>query len=100
MKYTDSHEWYAQEGNRAKIGITQSALKELGEIVNVELPKIGTHLESGEEAIVLESTKAAADVHTPLPGKVIAINEALLTDTTSLNEHPETNGWLIEIETP
>ncbi|MCB1109466.1 MAG: glycine cleavage system protein GcvH [Chlamydiia bacterium] len=94
MKYTDSHEWY-KEG---KVGISQYAQKELGEIVYLELPKVGQIVQAGEEVAVLESTKAAADIYSPISGTVTAVNEKLKEDVNLLNLAPETEGYLFTIQ--
>ena len=75
MKFTQSHEWIEVEGDIGTVGITDHARKELGEIVFVELPKIGQKLKAGEEAAVLESTKAAADLYAPVTGEVVEVND-------------------------
>ena len=98
MFYTDSHEWIALEGKKGRVGITKYARSELGEIVFVELPKVGTRVQAGEEVSVLESTKAASDVYTPVSGVIIAVHEALNRDLETLNQDPESSGWLFEIE--
>ncbi len=98
LRFTDSHEWIALEGNRAKVGISEYAQKELGEIVAIELPKVGQKIRAGEEICVLESTKAAADVYAPVSGTVVSVNEALLKNPHALNQAPESSGWLFEVE--
>ncbi len=75
MKFTDSHEWVEVEGDVGIVGITEHAKKELGEIVYLELPKIGNVLKAGEEAAVIESTKAAVDIYAPVSGKIVEVNE-------------------------
>jgi glycine cleavage system H protein len=94
--YTDSHEWI--DVNTGQVGITVHAQKELGEIVHIELPKIGQQVKMGEELAVLESTKAAADVYAPVGGKVIEVNEAVKRNLALLNEDPEKAGWLFRLE--
>ncbi len=94
MKYTDSHEWIAEDGT---VGITAHAQKELGDIVFVQLPPVGTRLTAGKEAAVLESTKAAADIYAPVSGMVIAINDALQDTPSLLNTDPEESGWLFKM---
>lgn len=96
--YTESHEWIALSGNIGTVGITSYAQKELGDIVHIELPKQGTLLKAGEEAAVLESTKSAADIYSPVSGKVIAVNDALRTDPKRINKDAESKGWLFQIE--
>lgn len=94
MLYTDSHEWINNEG---KIGITAYAQKELGEIVYLQLPGLKRVVRAGEEVVVLESTKAAADIYAPVSGEIIQINEALLLAPELLNQSPEELGWLFQI---
>ena len=94
MKYTDSHEWIKLDASLGTVGITRYAKDELGEIVYVQLPSVGQILKQGEEAVVLESTKAAADIYAPVSGEVIAVNEALQRE---INSSPEDAGWLFKI---
>jgi len=98
MKYSESHEWVRLEGKLAVIGITSFAQKELGEIVYLELPKVGTKLKKGDEACILESTKAATDIYTPLTGKIVEVNPMLARDVSLLNNSPEKEGWLFKLE--
>lgn len=98
MKYTESHEWVNVHEKKGRVGITSHAQKELGEVVFLQLPKIGDELKVGQEAAVLESTKAAIDIYSPVSGKVIAINEALAGDISLINSEPEKSGWLFEVE--
>lgn len=98
MYFTESHEWVKLDGHVATVGITSYAQNELGEIVAIELPKVGQEVKAKEEVCVLESTKAAADVYSPVSGKIIAINSALKNDPSTINGHSETTGWLFQIE--
>ena len=98
MFYTDSHEWISIDGKKGRVGITKYARSELGEIVFVELPKVGLNVQAGEEVSVLESTKAASDVYTPVSGTILAVHEVLNRNLESLNQDPESLGWLYEIE--
>ena|SRR3990167_5473813 len=99
VKYTDSHEWIAISGASAgKVGITAYAQKELGEIVYIELPKVGQTVKAGDAVCVLESTKAATDVYAPLSGTVGAVNEVLVKNPHALNDDPEGAGWLFQIQ--
>jgi len=98
MKYTESHEWIEVEGSSGRVGITKYAQKELGDIVHVELPRLGSMVEVGDEVVVLESTKAAADIYSPVSGKVLAVNERLKEDLSLLNRDPEGEGWLFQIK--
>ncbi len=99
MKFTDTHEWIEWENPTIGIvGITQYAQKELGEIVYVELPTVGKKVDAGREAVVLESTKAAADVYSPVSGTIVAVNEALKHNPELINQSPEKEGWLFKIQ--
>lgn len=98
MKFTPSHEWIKVEDLTGTVGITAYAKKELGDIVFVELPKVGSFVKMGEEVCVLESTKAAADVYAPVSGKIVAVNDKLKESLSELNTSPETAGWLFKIE--
>ncbi len=98
IKYTEDHEWVSIEGDVATFGITNHAQEQLGELVFVELPEVGSQVSKGGEAAVVESVKAASDVYAPVTGEVIATNEDLSTEPTKVNEEPETNGWLVKIK--
>jgi glycine cleavage system H protein len=98
MLFTDSHEWISVTGNKGKVGITKHAKSELGEIVYIELPKVGEKVRAGVEICVLESTKAAADVYAPVSGRVSAVHDVLQKDPHALNADPESSGWIFEIE--
>lgn len=97
MNYTETHEWVAVKDQVGTVGITMYAQRELGDIVYVELPQVGKVLKAGEEAVVLESTKAAADVYSPVSGTVIEINTQLKSDSGLINSAPETEGWLFKL---
>jgi glycine cleavage system H protein len=99
MRYfTPSHEWIELSGPIGTVGITDYAQKELGEIVFIELPQVNALLKSGEEVSVLESTKAAADIYTPVSGKVIEVNSSLPSSPSLVNQSAEKMGWLFKIE--
>ncbi len=98
MKFTDSHEWVELEDEQiARIGITTYAQKELGDIVYVELPKVGKEVNAKQEIAVLESTKAAADIYSPVSGKICEVNEQLTTSPEWINESAEEKGWIYKI---
>lgn len=97
-KYTQSHEWIEIEGEYGTVGISDYAQKELGDIVYVELPRLGHHVKAGEEAAVLESTKAAADVYSTMSGEIVAVNDALLEYPEKVNRSAEKEGWLFKIK--
>lgn len=98
MKFTKSHEWIEVSGNRGRVGITDYAQKELGDIVYVELPEVGSFVNANQEAVVLESTKAAADVYSPISGKIIEVNTLLKEQSQLVNHSPENDGWLYILE--
>lgn len=98
MKYSDSHEWVQLDGDVAIVGISNYAQEELGEVVYIELPKVGDEVKVDQEIAVLESTKAAADIYAPLSGTVVEVNQLLLEDLALLNKECEKRGWLVKIE--
>jgi len=100
VKFTESHEWVEinDESGLAFVGITAHAQKELGEIVYIELPKVGTQVQAGEEVAVLESTKAAVDISSPVTGEVVSVNERAKENTDLVNSAPESEGWLFKIK--
>lgn len=97
-KYTDTHEWIEINNTIGTVGITEYAQKELGDIVFVELPKVGKTVKAKEEAVVLESTKAAADVYSPVSGTIVEVNTKLTEASELVNQSPEGKGWLYKIE--
>lgn len=98
LRYSKDHEWIEVEGNRARIGITDYAQQSLGDIVFVELPQVGDEFTAQDSFGVVESVKSASDVYTPVSGKVVAVNEALVDKPQIINSDPYGQGWLIEIE--
>ena len=95
--YSDDHEWAKKDGDTVKIGISDYAQDQLGDIVFVELPEVGDTFEKGEEFGTLESVKAVSEVFIPLSGEVVAVNEALEDTPELVNEDPY-NSWIIEIK--
>ena len=93
VKYSKEHEWIKIEGDVGTIGITQHATEMLGDIVFVELPEVGTSVEKDSNAGVVESTKAASDVYTPVSGEVVDTNQAIVDDPAKINEDPEGSAW-------
>ena len=96
-RYTKEHEWVRMEGDVAVVGITEFAQSELGELVFVELPAIGKTVAAHGTMCVVESTKAASDVYSPLAGTVSAVNEALSADPGLINRTPYTDGWIVKL---
>lgn len=98
MRYTETHEWVEiDEERHAIVGITDYAQRELGDVVYVELPQVGKEVAKGDEVAVLESTKAASDIYTPLSGKIIAVNEALAESPELINSAAESEGWIFKL---
>jgi len=97
MKFTETHEWIDVKDGVGTVGVTHYAQKELGDIVYVELPKIGSLVKKGQAAAVLESTKAAADVYSPMSGKIIEVNQNLNTNPELVNSSPEKDGWIFKL---
>jgi glycine cleavage system H protein len=99
LKYTSSHEWIADNGDgTVTVGITALATEQLGDLVYVELPKIGAAVTRGASCAVVESTKAASDVYAPVSGEVVAANAELGTHPEKVNESPYGTGWLYKIK--
>lgn len=95
--FTDEHEWIDLEGDLATVGITDYAQEQLGDIVFVELPEVGTNVDKGGEAAVVESVKAASDVYAPITGEVMEANAALEEDPALVNTSPEEEGWFFRM---
>jgi len=95
--YTKEHEWLRISGDGGIVGITDHAQKELGDIVYVELPKVGTKYESGETFGTVESVKAVSELYIPVSGEVIEVNEELGSAPEKINSDPYGNGWMIRI---
>ena len=100
LHYTETHEWLRQlDDGTIELGITEHAQHSLGDLVFVELPEVGAELSAGEGCVVVESTKAASDVYSPVDGEVAAVNDALTDHPENVNEDPYGDGWLIRIRT-
>ena len=98
VKYSKEHEWIKLEGDVATIGITQHATEMLGDIVFVELPEVGSSVEKDGNAGVVESTKAASDVYTPVSGEVVENNQAIVDDPGKVNSDPENDAWFFKLK--
>ena len=100
LKYTESHEWIAEDNDNSNItiGITEHAQEQLGEIVYVGLPEVGTQYEPGDTVAVIESVKAASDIYAPVKGEIIEINETLNENPALVNNSPLEDGWLFRIK--
>ena len=97
-RYTEEHEWVREENGTYTVGITDYAQEQLGEIVFVELPEVGSAVSQGAEAAVIESVKAASELKSPISGKVTAVNEALDGEPETINSAPEGDGWFFRME--
>jgi glycine cleavage system H protein len=98
LHFTKEHEWVSVEGGIGVIGISDHAQKELGDIVYVELPKVGAHLEQGKNLGSVESVKAVSDIYAPVSGEVVEVNPLLATAPEKLNEDPHGDAWLVKIK--
>ncbi|KPK32789.1 MAG: hypothetical protein AMS24_03075 [Chlamydiae bacterium SM23_39] len=98
MKYVDSHEWIKVEGDIATIGMSSSAIKNLGEIVNIKLPKVNQKVKNKDVVAILETSKSAIEITSPISGKIVEVNISLEKDLKNLNEYPESLGWLFKIK--
>ena len=96
--YTKEHEWVRVEGDTGVVGITDHAQQELGDIVYVDLPKVGAHVEQGKTLGSVESVKAVSDIYAPVSGEVKEVNETLATTPEKLNEDPHGGAWLVKIK--
>ncbi|MDE3401113.1 MAG: glycine cleavage system protein GcvH, partial [Coxiella burnetii] len=98
LYYSKNHEWMRKESDETfTVGITDHAQEQLGDLVFVELPETNIHVDAGDEVAVVESVKTAADVYSPLSGKVIEINNALENEPATVNRDPYGDGWLYRI---
>jgi glycine cleavage system H protein len=98
MKYTEEHEWLVEEDGIVTVGITVHAAEQLGDVVFVELPEIGTTVSMDDEIVVIESVKAASDILAPLDGEIVEINEAIVDEPGKVNEDPEGDAWFFKIK--
>ena len=98
MKFTEQHEWVSVDNQFAKVGITDFAQNQLGDIVFVELPEVGLKVNKGDEACVVESVKAAAEVYSPVSGEVTEINSKLVDDPALINTSAEQDAWLFAVK--
>ena len=98
VRYAEDHEWVRLEGDRAKIGLTDYAQDQLGDIVFVELPRVGDAFEKGEEFGTIESVKAVSELYMPIGGEILAVNGDLDESPEIVNNDPYNNGWMIEIK--
>ncbi len=98
LKFTKTHEWLKKNQDEITIGITEHAQQLLGDMVYVELPKVGAKVTAGDELGVVESVKAASDVYSPISGVVIALNQKVSEDPALINSDPYGAGWLVKLK--
>ena len=98
MKYTEEHEWLREEDGVVVVGITEHASEQLGDVVFVEMPEIGTLVTKDDEVVVIESVKAASDILAPIDGEIVEINEALADTPGKVNDDPLGDGWFFKIK--
>ena len=96
--YTESHEWVTVDDSVATIGITDFAQAQLGDVVFLELPRVGKLLEAGDSFGVVESVKAASDLYSPVAGTVLEVNESLNAHPEQVNSDPYGSGWLLRVQ--
>src|SRR6516164_3747364 len=98
FRYTKEHEWVLADGETGTIGITDHAQSELGDIVYVDLPKVGAKVEAGKSLGSVESVKAVSDIYSPISGEIIEVNELLATAPEKLNTDPHGEAWLVKVK--
>ncbi len=98
LKFSEEHEWILIEGDVATVGITDHAQEQLGEIVYVETPEVGSEVNKNDDTGVVESVKAASEVFAPLTGEIIEVNEALADNPQKVNDDPMGDGWFFKMK--
>ena len=98
MKYTEEHEWLRVEDDVVVVGITAHASEQLGDVVFVELPEVGTEVAKDDDVVVIESVKAASDILAPIDGEIVEVNEALADEPGKVNDDPEGEAWFFKLK--
>ncbi|MFZ0634629.1 MAG: glycine cleavage system protein GcvH [Candidatus Acidiferrales bacterium] len=98
FRYSKDHEWLKIDGDTGTVGITDYAQSELGDVVFVELPKVGASLKAGQSLGTIESVKAVSEIYSPVSGEVVAVNDALSSAPEKVNQEPHTGGWLVKVK--
>ena len=98
LRYSKDHEWARLDGKKVVVGVTFHAQESLGDVVYVELPKVGDLVKAGSPFGVIESTKAVSELFAPIAGKVVKVNTALVDSPQAINQDPYQAGWIIEVE--
>lgn len=97
MKFTEQHEWLEVEDDLVVVGITTHAAEQLGDVVFIELPDVGTTVSKDDEVVVIESVKAASDILAPIDGEIVEVNEALVNEPGKVNDDPEGDAWFFKL---
>jgi len=98
IQYAESHEWAKAAGDNVRVGITDYAQDQLGDIVFVEMPEVGETFDKGAEFGTVESVKAVSELYMPIGGEIVAVNDALEDSPELINNTPYTDGWMIEVK--
>jgi len=98
IQFTKEHEWILMKDNIGLVGITDFAQKQLGDIVSVELQRVGNEFKQNDAMAIIDSVKASSDIYCPIDGKVVAINEELLQSPELINKSPFESGWIVKLE--
>ena len=99
LSYAEDHEWVLKQGDTVKIGISDYAQDQLGDIVFVELPEVGESFSKGDEFGTVESVKAVSEIYLPVSGEIIMVNDALADNPGLVNESPYADGWIVKVKT-
>jgi glycine cleavage system H protein len=97
LKYTEEHEWVAAKGDTVRVGITEYAQDQLGDVVYVQLPEVGQQIDAGSPVGEVESTKSVSEIYAPVSGEVSAVNDALTDQPELINTDPYGEGWIFEV---
>ena len=98
LRFSEDHEWARLDGDICSVGISPHAVEQLGDIVFVELPEIGVIIDKGDAVAVIESVKAASDIHSPVSGQIIENNDSLIDDLTSITPEGAMENWLFKVK--
>ena len=98
MKFTEEHEWLRVEDDVVVVGITEHASEQLGDVVFVDLPEVGTEVSKDDEVVVIESVKAASDILAPIDGEIVEVNDMLIDNPGKVNEDPMGDAWFFKIK--
>ena len=98
LRFAKTHEWVRLEGNIASVGISDFAVKELTDVVHIELPSVGANVQAGSEIGEIESVKAVSDLYSPVSGEIVEVNESLVDDLGQLSDDPYGKGWIVKIQ--